>query len=187
MPCLTNANTAFIKCCANVLEGCFTTFTFALALASCAGTPPAPSDLLEQPNLGVYITHTDPAPVPAEVQKLVETVIPRADVIRGFWAVYQHPGDPGYRVNIQINCRIWVEILPSKQITKFFVESRGFVRDEPGSIVLRLRNPGAPPNPAYIPLEGFIPDVSGQATLFRTLEHGTWGDWQSGVVKSEFK
>jgi len=167
--------------------GCLTTFGFIFALAACASAPGGPSFSLEQPRVGVYGENIQPHSVPGPVHDLVESVIPPDDVIRGVWSLYPHGQEPGRRVNIQVNSRIWVEILPSKQTTRYFVESRGYVRDEPGTILLRLRNPESAPNPHYTPLEAFVPDAKGQSSLFRTQEHGIWGDWQTGTVMNEIK
>jgi hypothetical protein len=163
---------------------------FAFAAASCATVVDLRRTAPEQVRLGVYCKEADLRPPPPEVQKLADSILPTADVIRGVWSKYPHRPDPGLRVNVQVNSQIWTEALLSGVRTNFLIERRDHVEGESGTILLRLRGNSIKPHPLpYTPLEAFIPDRGSRThtSFFRIQQNGLWGDWQPGTVFYEFK
>ena len=159
-----------------------------LILTSCG---PSGSPSLAQPlRQKLYVDDENLSTLPADVRQLLRPVIAMQDVIRGFWGTYPFEPNIGRRVDIQVSAQIWVEIYPSGQITKFIVEGRGRVQDQPGTLMLRLRRDGQSlPSSDGLQLEGFLPDSTQQAkaSLFRVRNHGNWGPWTTGVVLYRFK
>jgi hypothetical protein len=164
-----------------------TLFVFVLFPVSCVSCSIPRSVSHSQILLGVCPKLSGTVPISPDVKILVESVAPTADVIRGFWVIYSYPPDPGYRVNIQVSSKIWVEILPKKQTSRFLVMSRGLVGDEPGTILRRLQDAESPRSPDDVILESFVPDARGRPTLWRVNDKGGWGEWKNGTVMNEFK
>jgi hypothetical protein len=115
---------------------------------------------------------------PAPVTAIILSAIPRADVIRGYWFIYPHGSEAGYRVLIQTNSRQWLELWSSGRVIRFVIEGRALVKSTNGSTLLRL---GDTPN---LQFEAFIPDVnsSNQLALFRLRLNGAPGQWQTFSV-----
>ena len=138
---------------------------------------------------------TDWETVPRVVRELTRTVFSQADIVRGFWFIYPYDRERGYRVWMQLNSREWIEIGSSGRTTRFLIEGRFRVKEEPGTLVLRLPNsditkqakPSVPFDvpPADVTLEVFIPDLGSNTKvgLFRVQGQ----EWQTLAILNFFK
>jgi hypothetical protein len=179
--------------------GRFVILLLTLAFICCGCSSHAYTSIPDRALLGVYPGSNTSLAVTSEtknVEALVETIVPKQDVIRGFWGIYSFPPDKGYRVpseiykgyrvNIRISSITWVETYPPIT-SRFWVVGRGLVRGEPGTIVLRLKDAQSPRLPTDVPVEGFVPDAFDVNGLFRERHNGTWSEWKKGDVMHEFR